>query len=61
MTTRPSGRRIRTSWTTPCLTLREVMLTTKHLRVVDYPLEAINEAFADQDAGRFTRASLVTQ
>ena len=28
--------------------------------VVDYPLERINEAFADQDAGRVTRASLVT-
>jgi len=28
--------------------------------VVDYPLEQINEAFADQDAGRVTRASLVT-
>jgi threonine dehydrogenase-like Zn-dependent dehydrogenase len=28
--------------------------------VADYPLEAINEAFADQDAGRVTRASLVT-
>jgi threonine dehydrogenase-like Zn-dependent dehydrogenase len=28
--------------------------------VVDYPLDAINEAFADQDAGRVTRASLVT-
>ncbi len=27
--------------------------------VVDYPLEAINEAFADQDAGKVTRASLV--
>jgi len=28
--------------------------------VVDYPLEAINQAFADQDAGKVTRASLVT-
>jgi D-arabinose 1-dehydrogenase-like Zn-dependent alcohol dehydrogenase len=28
--------------------------------VVDYPLEKINDAFADQDAGRVTRASLVT-
>ncbi len=28
--------------------------------VVDYPLEQINQAFADQDAGRVTRASLVT-
>ena len=28
--------------------------------VVDYPLDQINEAFADQDAGRVTRASLVT-
>ena len=28
--------------------------------VVDYPLERINEAFADQDAGKITRASLVT-
>ncbi len=27
--------------------------------VVDYPLEAINEAFSDQDAGKVTRASLV--
>ena len=27
--------------------------------VVDYPLEKINEAFADQDAGRVKRASLV--
>ena len=27
--------------------------------VVDYPLESINEAFADQDAARVTRASLV--
>ncbi len=27
--------------------------------VVDYPLEAINDAFADQDAGKVTRASLV--
>lgn len=28
--------------------------------IVDYPLDQINEAFADQDAGRVTRASLVT-
>jgi threonine dehydrogenase-like Zn-dependent dehydrogenase len=28
--------------------------------VVDYPLDRINDAFADQDAGRVTRASLVT-
>ncbi|HLI54445.1 MAG TPA: zinc-binding dehydrogenase, partial [Acidimicrobiales bacterium] len=28
--------------------------------LADYPLEAINDAFADQDAGRVTRASLVT-
>jgi Zn-dependent alcohol dehydrogenase len=28
--------------------------------VSDYPLERINDAFADQDAGRVTRASLVT-
>lgn len=28
--------------------------------VVDYPLERINDAFADQDAGRVRRASLVT-
>jgi threonine dehydrogenase-like Zn-dependent dehydrogenase len=28
--------------------------------LADYPLEAINEAFADQDAGKVTRASLVT-
>jgi threonine dehydrogenase-like Zn-dependent dehydrogenase len=28
--------------------------------VVDYPLDQINEAFTDQDAGRVTRASLVT-
>ena len=27
--------------------------------VVDYPLEAINQAFTDQDAGKVTRASLV--
>ncbi|MGH2685253.1 MAG: zinc-binding dehydrogenase [Actinomycetota bacterium] len=27
--------------------------------VVDYPLEAINDAFADQDAGRVTRSSIV--
>lgn len=27
--------------------------------VADYPLEAINDAFADQDAGKVTRASLV--
>jgi threonine dehydrogenase-like Zn-dependent dehydrogenase len=26
--------------------------------VVDYPLEQINQAFADQDAGKVTRASL---
>ena len=26
--------------------------------VVDYPLEQINQAFVDQDAGRVTRASL---
>lgn len=29
--------------------------------VVDYPLERINDAFSDQDAGRVTRASLVTR
>lgn len=29
--------------------------------VVDYPLERINEAFADQDAGAVTRASLTTR
>ncbi len=29
--------------------------------VVDYPLERINDAFADQDAGKVTRASLVTE
>lgn len=34
-------------------------LPLDHL-VVDYSLEQINEAFADQDAGRVTRASLVT-
>lgn len=28
--------------------------------VADYPLERIDEAFVDQDAGRITRASLVT-
>ncbi len=28
--------------------------------VVDYPLEAIDQAFADADAGKVTRASLVT-
>jgi threonine dehydrogenase-like Zn-dependent dehydrogenase len=28
--------------------------------VADYPLERIDDAFADQDAGRITRASLVT-
>jgi Zn-dependent alcohol dehydrogenase len=27
--------------------------------LVDYPLEGINEAFADQDAGKVTRASIV--
>jgi hypothetical protein len=28
--------------------------------LVDYALEQINDAFADQNAGRVTRASLVT-
>ena len=36
---------------TPRLPLDEV--------VVDYPLERIEQAFADQDAGRVRRASLV--
>jgi hypothetical protein len=27
--------------------------------VVDYPLEQINEAFAEQDVGKVTRASIV--
>ena len=29
--------------------------------VVDYPLDAIEQAFADQDAGRVKRASLVME
>jgi hypothetical protein len=29
--------------------------------VVDYPLERINDAFADQDAGKVTRASIVME
>lgn len=46
---------------------RSLSFLTRHVHdlpldhvVVDYPLEQINEAFADQDAGRVTRASLVT-